>query len=227
VVEELGHHGYALYTDAVVAAMGVEPGALRMRRHAEEVEDIGPVDGWIQDLHERWAEERERRRVKVAPAEAAATMSHVLPAPRSLTWSFLTEPDLRATWTPGIQRIEEAIADGRRGAGTRNHCIHGKGVVLEEILDWRPFDYYTIDAQLPFPFLKPMRVTYELEDAPDGTRVTEYSIPAPGFGQRLVFSIATRMLAGPMRQAYESLGSALAAAAGTTPTDGSAPGGSA
>ena len=224
VVEELGHHGYAFYTDAVVAAMGVEPDALRMRRHAEEVEEIGPVDGWVQDLHERWAEERERRRVKVAPDESAATMSYELPATRSLTWTYLTEPELRATWTPGIQRIDEAKADGRRGAGTRNHCIHGKDVVLEEILDWRPFDYYTVETKLPMPFLKPMRITYELEDAPAGTRVTEYSVPAPGFGQRLAFSMVTRMMAGQMRQAYESLGSALAAATETTPTDVSAPG---
>jgi uncharacterized protein YndB with AHSA1/START domain len=224
VVEELGHHGYALYTDAVVAAMGVEPDALRMRRHAEEVEEIGPVEGWVQDLHERWAEERERRRVKVGPADAAATVSYELPAPRSLAWSYMTEPELRATWTPGVQRVDEATPDGRRGAGTRNHCVHGKDVVLEEILDWRPFDYYTVEAKLPMPFLKPMRTTYELEDADDGTRVTEYSVPAPGFGQRIAFSMMTRMMAGQMRQAYESLGSTLAAATATTPADGSAPG---
>jgi hypothetical protein len=124
------------------------------------------------------------------------------------------------TWTPGIQRIDEATPDGRRGTGTRNHCIHGKDVVLEEILDWRPFDYYTIDRKQPMPILKLMRVTYELEDAPDGTRLTEYSVPAPGFGQRLAFAMMTRMMAGHMRQAYESLGSALAAATAATPTDG-------
>lgn len=223
VAEELGHHGYALYTDAVVAAMGVEPEALRMRRHADEVEEIGPVSGWVQDFHERWAEERERRRVKVGPAEAAATRSHLLPAPRSLAWSYMTEPGLRATWTPGVQRVDEATPDGRRGAGTRNHCVHGKDVVLEEILDWRPFDYYTVEAKLPMPFLKPMRTTYELEDAPDGTRLTEYSAPASGFGQRIAFSVMTRMLDRQMTQAYESLGSALAAATASTPTDGSAP----
>lgn len=222
VPEELGHHGYAFYTDAVVAAMGLEPSSLRMRRHAADVEEIGPVEGWVQDLHERWAEERERRRVKVGPAEAAATASYELPASRALAWSYMTEPELRATWTPGVKRIDEATADGRRGAGTRNHCIHGKDVVLEEILDWRPFDYYTVEAKLPMPFLKPVRFTYELEDAPQGTRVTEYSVPAPGFGQRLAFSLMTRMMAPAMRQAYESLGSALAAAAATTPANASA-----
>lgn len=223
VVEELGHPGYAFYTDAVVAAMGVEPDALRMRRHAEEVQEIGPVEGWVQDLHDRWAEERERRRVKVGPAEAATTMTYDLPAPRSMTWSYLTEPGLRTAWTPGVQRIDETT-DGRRGAGTRSHCEHGKGAVLEEILDWRPFDYFTIDRNVPMPFLKPIRITFELEDTPEGTRLTEYSVPAPGVGQRLAFAVMTRMQAGHMKHAYASLGAALAAAAGTTSTDGSAPG---
>ena len=224
VVDELGHPGYALYTDAVVAAMGVEPDVLRMRRHAEEVEEIGPVDGWVQDLHDRWAEERERRRVKVGPAEAATTMTYDLPAPRSLAWSYLTEPGLRTAWTPGVQRIDEATADGRRGAGTRNHCEHGKGAVLEEILDWRPFDYFTIDRKLPMPFLKPVRITSELEETPEGTRLTEYTVPAPGIGQRLAFAVMTRMQAGHMKQAYASLSAALAAATATTPTGGPAPG---
>jgi uncharacterized protein YndB with AHSA1/START domain len=227
VPEELGHHGYALYTDAVVAAMGVEPDALRMRRHAEELEEIGPVTGWVQDLHERWTEERERRRVKVGPADAAATMSYELPVPRTVAWSYLTEPGLRAAWTPGVARINEATSDGRRGAGTRNHCEHGKGAVLEEILDWRPFDYFTIDRKLPMLSLKPIRITFELEDTPEGTRVTEYSVPAPGVRQRLAFAVMTRMQAGHMKNAYASLGAALAAATDAAvpmPPDAGAPG---
>ena len=218
VAEKLGHHGYALFTDAVVAAMGIEPDALRMRRRAEEVEDIGPVEGWVQDFHERWVEERERRRVKVGPAEAAVTRSYVLPAPRSTAWWYLTEPELRPKWTPGIERIEEATGDGRRGAGTRNHCVHGKEVVMEEILDWRPFDYYTIERHIPMPILKPIRITFELEDAPDGTRFTEYTAPAPGLVQRLAFAMMTRKMAGHMRRSYELLVS-LAAAGAPTPAD--------
>jgi uncharacterized protein YndB with AHSA1/START domain len=199
--------------------MGVEPDALRMRRHAEEVDEIGPVNGWIQDLHERWVEERERRRVKVSPAEAAATMSYLLPAPRSVTWAYLTEPGLRASWTLGVERIDEVTGDGRRGAGTRNHCVHGKDAVLEEILDWRPFDYYTIERNMGMRFLKPIRVSYELEDVPEGTRLTEYSAPAPGLDQRVAFAVMTRMIAGDMKRVYASLASTLAAATATAPTD--------
>jgi uncharacterized protein YndB with AHSA1/START domain len=216
VVEAVGHAGYALYTDAVVAAMGVDPEPLRMRRHAEEVEGIGRVEGWVQDLHERWAEERERRRVKVSREEAADVTSYEVPAPRVMTWNYLTEPGLRASWEPGVERVDESTPDGRRGTGTRNHCVHGKGVMLEEVLDWRPFDYYTVEMDLPMPFIGPIRVTFELEDTPDGTCITEYTAHAPGLGQRAAFAILWRMMAGAMREGQASLRAALAAATRTT-----------
>ncbi len=214
VAEVIGHAGYALYTDAVVAAMGIDPEALRMRRHREEVEEIGSVAGWVQDLHERWGEERERRRVKVSREDAADITIYDLPAPRALAWSYMTEPEMRAAWDPGIKRVDEATADGRRGTGTRNHCIHGKDVVLEEILDWRPFDYYTTEVRPPMPLLKPLRMTFELEDIPGGTRVTQSTSHAPGLDQRLVFGMMMRALAGKFRESQDSLRSMLAAAQG-------------
>lgn len=219
VVEAIGHAGYALYTDAVVAAMGIDPEALRMRRHGEEVEDMGHVEGWIQDLHERWSEERERRRVKVGADEAVDVMTYDLPAPRPLAWSYMTEPGMRASWDTAIKRVDEATPDGRRGTGTRNHCVHGKDVVLEEILDWRPFDYFTVETTLPMPLLKPIRMTFELEDMPEGTRVAQYATNGPGFGQRLAFGMMMRMMAGKLKESQESLRSALSAAGGARATD--------
>ena len=211
VAEVIGHSGYALYTDAVVAAMGLDPARLRMRRHAEEVEGIGPVEGWVQDLHDRWAEERERRRVKVSREEAIDVTSYEVPAARSVTWNYLTEPGLRASWQPGIQRIDQSTPNGRRGLGTQNHCVHGKNASLEEILDWRPFDYYTILNAVPMPLLKPMRMTFELEDVAGGTRVTEYTAPGGGFGQRFLVGMLGRMVAAPRARGQESLRSAVAA----------------
>ena len=213
VAEVIGHAGYALYTDAVVAAMGVEPERLRMRRHAEEVEGLGSVDGWVQDLHDRWTEERERRRVKISRDEAVDVTSYLVPAPRATTWAYLTEPGLRATWTPGVQRIDQATPDGRRGSGTRNHCVHGRNASLEEILDWRPFDYYTIDNAVPMPLLKPFRTTYELEDAEGGTRVTEYTAAGPGFGQRLILRVVSRAMSRVLARGQAALGEAAASAA--------------
>jgi Protein of unknown function (DUF2652)/Polyketide cyclase / dehydrase and lipid transport len=211
VAEVIGHAGYALYTDAVVAAMGLDPARLRMRRHAEQVEGMSGVEGWVQDLHERWEEERERRRVKVSHEEAVDVTSYEVPAPRSVTWSYLTDPGLRPIWTPGVQRIDQSTPDGRRGIGTQNHCVHGKNASLEEILDWRPFDYYTILNQVPMPLLKPMRMTFELEDVAGGTRVTQSIAPGEGFGQRFLVGVVGRMMAGAFARGQASLRTAVAA----------------
>jgi hypothetical protein len=47
--------------------------------------------------------------------------------------------------------VVENTAKGRRGAGTQNHCMHGKDAVIEDILDWRPFDHITLTTLLPVP----------------------------------------------------------------------------
>ena len=31
------------------------------------------------------------------------------------------------------------------GPGAQNHCAHGKNLVVETILDWKPFEYYTVE----------------------------------------------------------------------------------
>jgi hypothetical protein len=44
----------------------------------------------------------------------------------------------------------QAIArpGGRTGVGATTHCVHGKDVAMvETVLDWKPFDYYTVEQQ--------------------------------------------------------------------------------
>ena len=51
-------------------------------------------------------------------------------------------------WTAGSTGVEENVVNGRRGPGTINHCMHGKDVIVEEVLDWQPHDYITRRAQI-------------------------------------------------------------------------------
>ena len=48
--------------------------------------------------------------------------------------------------------------------GTTNHCVHGKDAVVEEILDWRPPEYFTVNSLLPIPNAPKLRSTDELFD---------------------------------------------------------------
>ena len=44
----------------------------------------------------------------------------------------------------------ENTANGRRGAGTQNHCMHRKDAIIEDILAWRPFDHIILTTpQVP------------------------------------------------------------------------------
>ena len=91
--------------------------------------------------------------------------------PPQVAWEFLTTPGQRMTWQPWVTEVKvEGATGGRRGAGSANHCMHGKDAVVEEILDWRPYDYVTDRTILDTPS-GPVKIlhTIELEPTPTGT----------------------------------------------------------
>jgi hypothetical protein len=137
----LGLHGYALCTEACVNALGIDAPALGMRSHEERYDDVGVIPAWLLDLEARWEEERDRRRVFVGPAEAAFTVAITLPLPPPAAWEYLTSPQKRLLWQ--VDEIEQVDAGGRRCTGTSSVCVDGRAKIYEEILDWRPFDYFT------------------------------------------------------------------------------------
>ena len=63
------------------------------------------------------------------------------------------------------------IATGnRRGVGATNHCLHGAEAGVEELLDWRPYDYFTFRNTIPTPMgVIRLLETTEFEPTPDGT----------------------------------------------------------
>lgn len=64
--------------------------------------------------------------------------------PPQVAWEFLTRPGQRMSWQPWVTEVTiKGATGGRRGVGSANHCMHGKDAVIEEILDWRPYDYVT------------------------------------------------------------------------------------
>jgi hypothetical protein len=69
----------------------------------------------------------------------------------------------------------------QRGVGTVNHCVHGKDATVEEILDWRPFDYYTVRSTLPLPGGPKVLFTSMFTERPEGVTHVEIRVgKAPG-----------------------------------------------
>jgi class 3 adenylate cyclase len=173
VVERTGIHAYALLSRQVIDATGIDPAALGMQSHSETYDRIGEVPGWVLDLEQRWRAEEARARVFVAPEASILTLSIPVAVPPQVAWAFLTNPGQRMTWQPWVTAVTvKGATGGRRGPGSANHCMHGKDAVVEEILDWRPFDYVTDRTVIDAPS-GPVKVlhTIELEPTPSGTTI--------------------------------------------------------
>lgn len=210
VVERTGITAYALYTDACVDAMDIAPSELGMTEHVETVDGIGEVRSWIHDLERRWAEEEARSRVYVAPGEGLYTIELRTPAPPQLVWEFVTTPGRRVTWQPGVTEVVLDAQGNRRAVGGRNHCMHGKDAVIEEILDWRPYDYLTDRTTLTTPAggIRFMTTT-ELEPTPDGTSLRVRFAPPATRKERELMEAMGPLFDEILRESKSALGAGL------------------
>ncbi|HET9851922.1 MAG TPA: DUF2652 domain-containing protein [Candidatus Limnocylindrales bacterium] len=173
VAEETGATAYALLTDACTTAMDLRPAALQMTPHTETYEVVGEIHGWVHDLERRWQEEDERARVFVRPEDTFLSTSYEVAAPPAIVWEYLTTPGRRVEWMAGVTDVIQDATGNRRAVGATNHCMHGKDAIVEEVLDWRPFDYFTIRSIVQTPG-GPVGIpnTFELTPTSTGTRVS-------------------------------------------------------
>jgi len=173
VAAQLGMSAYALITQQCIDVSDIDPAALGMRSHIETYDRIGEVPAWAHDLERRWQEEEARGRVRVSAEDSILSVSVPTNVPPQVAWEFLTKPGQRMTWQPWVTEVTvTGTTGGRRGPGSANHCMHGKDAVVEEILDWRPYDYVTDRTTLDTPG-GPVRAlhTVELEPTAVGTTI--------------------------------------------------------
>lgn len=167
VVETLGLPAYAIYTAACAAAMGLtDPEAAGLRRHAESYEHVAEVELWVRDLHAVWEAREAATRVLVTAEEAVWSHGSTFPVPPAVAWDWMTSPARRPKWQSGVDEVRETTESGRRGTGT----MHGRDASIEEVLDWRPFDYFTIRFKPPMPGAPWLLMTDSFEAIEGGTR---------------------------------------------------------
>ena len=70
VSEKVGSRAYALYSDACIQTMGIDPAAQGLVEHHETIDIIGDVKLWLRDLEEAWKKENERTRIEVTRDDA-------------------------------------------------------------------------------------------------------------------------------------------------------------
>ena len=167
VGKTFGPRAYALFSDACVRAMGIDAKAQGLVEHAETIEHIGETKCWMSDLEQAWTSENEARRSVVERDNAFRVLETDFSAPRAALWDLITMPGNRPRWQ-GSDIVVENTVKGRRGAGTQNHCMHGKDAVIEDILDWRPFDHITLTTLLPAPGAPKILMSYAFGERADG-----------------------------------------------------------
>jgi hypothetical protein len=209
VIAKLGMNAYALFSQGCLDAADLDPAALGMREIVETYERIGEVRCWAHDLERRWHEEESRGRVFVSEKESFVTVSVPTRVPPQVAWEFLTKPGQRMSWQPWVTEVTiQGATGGRRGPGSANHCMHGKDAVIEEILDWRPYDYVTDRTILATPD-GPLRVLHTIELEPTATGTTVHMRFAAPRARR---EIPLMKVIGPAYgQALESCSANLAA----------------
>ena len=208
VEDETGFRAYCLYTDAAVQAMGVDAAAQGLRPHREST-DLGDIGGWVRDLEAVWRRVQSGTRVEVRSEDAYARIATDVPTPPPLTWEYVTSPVRRPQWGAAITSIVEQAPAGRRGAGTINHCMHGKDAIFEEILDWRPYEYWTTRATMPGPGAPKLVMTDALIPLPDGSTRVEVRVGKPRPRERAAFEQLFPMVDAMIREGAVALRSAL------------------
>jgi uncharacterized protein YndB with AHSA1/START domain len=178
VGKAFGPPAYALYSDACVQAMGIDPAGQGLLEHTETIEHIGETKCWVGNLEQAWKRETETARNLVQRTGAYIFIERDFAAPKQAVWDLVTSPQHHARWQRA-DGVVENNAQGRRGAGTQNHCLHGKDAVIEDIVDWRPFDYVTLTALLPIPGAPKILFSYTFEELDDGGAHFEFRVAKP------------------------------------------------
>lgn len=187
VTDATGWRAYLMVTEPCLTHLDLKLEGTH--EQMESYEHLGEVKTISIDMHRRYDEIKQARRVFIDKQDADLYFSVDFPTPPPLTWEWLQDPDRRNLWSGShIHWSGGERPKGRTGTGASNHCAHGKTVSTEVTVDWRPFDYSTTDSYEKGK--KKFSETIQLEPLPNGgTRVHEYAqlrLPLPRWMRRVV-----------------------------------------
>lgn len=187
VSEATGWRAYMMITDDCLDHLKLNLENVHVQ--TEEYEHLGEVKTYIMDLHQRYQEITDQRRIVINEKDSDLIMSVDFPTPPAVTWEWVQDPVKRNLWSGG--HVHWSMGDrpqGRAGAGASNHCAHGKSVSTEVTLDWRPFEYSTVDSYENGK--RTFSETFHFEPLPNGgTRVTDVMkvyLPLPRFLRQIM-----------------------------------------
>jgi hypothetical protein len=172
ITETTGITAYVLYTQAAVAALGIEDMASQMTSHEETYEHIGVVELFVEDMHTVWKARRSELRTVVEPEDAMLEGSIISSVPLVTMWDYVTKPEFKAILANSDSATVENRNNGRIGVGSSYQCAHGDSISPQTIVDWQPFEQYTYKVEGPLSL--EMLTTVALTSRQDETEMAMY-----------------------------------------------------
>lgn len=208
VADVFGTKAYAFLTDALLERAS---GTLGLPAHSERYDDVGEVRGRVAQLAPVVARHREAR-IFVMSEDADLTLVTPLPVPRAVAWEYHIDPRKRMRWQLDAREIEaRPNAAGRAGVGWESHCDHGAYTLIHRAVDWRPFDYLTLETSpirrsLPVPLPRSLSTFEFTEDGP-GRSVVRMNVRAMDRGvlSRITIPLAAVVMRRQFRGHYAVL----------------------
>lgn len=149
VIEQTGIESYALFSQAAADVSNLFELAFPLAAHSEVYEHIGEVRMQVLDLRKAWERQQEKQRFVITPEEAWLAFEWEAPGPAATTvWEYLTTPRLEQQWA-GYDRVERTDSlGGRLQSEATYHCAHGETHFFNKILDWKPFEYLSLEQNI-------------------------------------------------------------------------------
>jgi len=183
VNEQTGIKSYALFSDVAAKILNLADYCESLIPYTETYEHIGEVPMFVEDIGLAWKRAQEKRQQFITAEEAWLKYEADLPFPPPLVWEYLTNPALEA----GFLRYDYAERTDALGGRVREeaqfHCAHGDLHVYNKVVDWKPFEYYTLLQSVnSLEYFQ----TRRLIPTKDGSRLCVYaSKPAHGASEEL------------------------------------------
>lgn len=142
VMEATGWPAYMLFTEQCLNRIGLNLAGAHIQMEAYE--HLGEIKTFNINLHQRYKEITEARRIVLEEKDADLTLQVDFATPPAVAWEWVHNPERRNSWNGGhVTWSAGDRPEGRPGIGSSNHCAHGKSITTEVIVDWHPFEYYT------------------------------------------------------------------------------------
>ena len=149
VTEKTGIHAYVLYTKAAMEHLAM-PGLFdELTPQVESYDDVGEVTIYLLDMHPIWENRKHRYHTVVELQDAQFSLEEDFPLPPAILWEYLTKPEYRAMLLGSDSQRVEDLKQGLIADGSVYICAHGKNNIQQSIVDWHPFEQYTVKNTVP------------------------------------------------------------------------------